>query len=240
MKAILFVAMLLFGCSIAKGNQAKRALTCSGFPKQLSGRLYTVEVDESGFSETFDMTFNLDLNLQRMQEEEGDEILIMDFKEGKLYEHSPEGCYSEPLEEKTWPEFLQDLPFTHITTGLLGYKGASVDCYSFQDDEGVGVVTLESGDQCIPVFFAEKRNDSALAGSFLDLKTTVQPEKLKIPDECKQAAISQRSIPAMIQKLRMKTAMKRMFPLMFEALHARRKRRFPWVVPKLHKIRNRK
>ena len=38
-----------------------------------------VEVDESGFSETFDMTFNLDLNLQRMQEEEGDEILIMDF-----------------------------------------------------------------------------------------------------------------------------------------------------------------
>jgi len=79
-----------------------------------------------------------------------------------------------------------------------------------------------------------------LAPSFLDLKTTVQPEKLKIPDECKQAAISQRSIPAMIQKLRMKTAMKRMFPLMFEALHARRKRRFPWVVPKLHKIRNRK
>lgn len=40
-----------------------------------------VEVDESGFSETFDMTFNLDLNLQRMQEEEGDGIFIMDFKE---------------------------------------------------------------------------------------------------------------------------------------------------------------
>lgn len=37
-------------------------------------------MDESGFSETFDMTFNLDLNLQRMQEEENDEILIMDFK----------------------------------------------------------------------------------------------------------------------------------------------------------------
>ena len=79
------------------------------------------------------------------------------------------------------------------------------------------------------------------APSFLDLKTTVQPEKLKIPDECKQAAISQRSIPAMIQTLRMKTAMKRMFRLT-EAPHARRlrKRRFPWVVPRLHKIRNRK
>lgn len=31
---------------------------------------------------------------------------------------------------------------------------------------GVGVVTLESGDQCIPVFFAEKSNDSALVGRY--------------------------------------------------------------------------
>ena len=38
-------------------------------------------MDGSGFSETFDMTFNLDLNLQRMQEEEGDGIFIMDFQE---------------------------------------------------------------------------------------------------------------------------------------------------------------
>ena len=57
-------------------------------------------------------------------------------RQGKLYEYSPEGCYSEPLDEKILPEFLKDLPLTHITTGLLGYKGASVDCYSFQDDEG--------------------------------------------------------------------------------------------------------
>ena len=59
-------------------------------------------------------------------------------RQGKLYEYSPEGCYSEPLdpEEKILPEFLKDLPLTHIATGLLGYKGASVDCYSFQDDEG--------------------------------------------------------------------------------------------------------
>ena len=57
------------------------------------------------------------------------------------------------------------------------------------------------------------------------LKITFQPEKLKIPDECKQAAISQRSIPAMIQtKGRMKTAMKRMFPLS-GAPHAQRKQR---------------
>ena len=47
----------------------------------ISTNALQVEVDGSGLTETFDMTFNLDLNLQRMQEEEGDEILIMDFKE---------------------------------------------------------------------------------------------------------------------------------------------------------------
>lgn len=47
----------------------------------ISANALQVEVDGSGFSETFDMTFNLDLNLQRMQEEEGDGIFIMDFKE---------------------------------------------------------------------------------------------------------------------------------------------------------------
>ena len=78
-----------------------------------------------------------------------------------------------------------------------------------------------------------------LAPSFLDLKTTVQPDKLEIPDECKQAAISQRSIKAMIQTFTIKTAMKRIFPLS-KAPHARRKRRFPWINPRLHKIRNRK
>lgn len=57
-------------------------------------------------------------------------------RQGKFYEYSPEGCYREPLEEKILPEFLQDLPLTHMATGSLGYKGASVDCYSFQDDEG--------------------------------------------------------------------------------------------------------
>ena len=38
-------------------------------------------MDEFGSTETIDMSFNLDLNLQRMQEETRDEIIIMDFKE---------------------------------------------------------------------------------------------------------------------------------------------------------------
>ncbi|KAJ7330754.1 Transmembrane protein 62 [Desmophyllum pertusum] len=62
------------------------------------------EVDIStGQSETIEISFNLDLNLRRMQEEE-------------------------------------------VTSGSLGHKGGSVDCYTFQDSDGnVGVLTLESG-----------------------------------------------------------------------------------------------
>ena len=38
-------------------------------------------MDETESTETIEMSFNLDLNLQRMQEETADGILIMDFKE---------------------------------------------------------------------------------------------------------------------------------------------------------------
>ena len=34
------------------------------------------------------------------------------------------------------PEKLQDLPLKFIATGSLGYKGVSVDSYSFHDDGG--------------------------------------------------------------------------------------------------------
>ena len=33
------------------------------------------------------------------------------------------------------PELLEDMPLKLIATGSLGNKGASVDCYSFQDKE---------------------------------------------------------------------------------------------------------
>lgn len=35
----------------------------------------------TGQSETIEISFNLDLNLRRMQEEEGDKILLIDFIE---------------------------------------------------------------------------------------------------------------------------------------------------------------
>ncbi|XP_078350917.1 uncharacterized protein LOC144635712 [Oculina patagonica] len=236
MKAVFFVVVLLLGCSIANLNPAKRSLTCSGFPKQLSGRLYTVEVDESGSPETIDITFNLDLNLQIMQEETAEGILIMDFKGGKLYEKVQGECYSEPLEEKIMPDKFEDLAHKLIATGSLGYKGVSVDCFSFQGEEGVGVITLESGDQCIPVKFAVKTNNSAIAGSFLDLKTTVQPEKLKIPGECKQGEITRRSLQDMIQSFSVKEA-KWAFPLFDGPRTTLKRRGFPWIVPKKKKGR---
>lgn len=50
---------------------------------------------------------------------------------------------------------------------------------------GVGVLTLESGDQCIPAYFAERRNDSAIAARLISLikrslKTTQSDKVLTI------------------------------------------------------------
>ena len=50
---------------------------------------------------------------------------------------------------------------------------------------GVGVLTLESGDQCIPAYFAERRNGSAIAARLISLikrslKTTQSDKVLTI------------------------------------------------------------
>ncbi len=58
------------------------------------------------------------------------------FRQGKLYEKVQGGCYSEPLEEKIMPDKFEDLAHKLIATGSLGYKGVSVDCFSFQGEEG--------------------------------------------------------------------------------------------------------
>lgn len=50
---------------------------------------------------------------------------------------------------------------------------------------GVGVLTLESGDQCIPAYFVERRNDSTIAARLISLikrslKTTQSDKVLTI------------------------------------------------------------
>lgn len=216
---------VLLGFSVANPNPSRRSLSCSDFPKQLSGRLFLVETDESGSTETNSKAFSVDMSLGRMQVEMGDEILIKDYREGKTYKISSDGCYIDSLEEKSFTEFLEELPLNFVATGSLGSKGASVDVYSFKDGEEVGVVTLESGNQCIPASYAVKTEYSAISGSFLDLKTTLDPEKLVIPEKCKQA-ISGRSVPALSRN-----ALTDAFSL-FNSLSVAGKRGFPWVLGK--------
>ncbi|RMX57379.1 hypothetical protein pdam_00016015 [Pocillopora damicornis] len=222
MKVVLMIGFLL-RFSLANPNPSGRSLSCSGFPKQLSGRLYMVKVDDSGSTEAHGMTFSIDMNLERMQKKMGDKILIMDYKEGKIYEISPDGCQIDSSEEKSIPEFLEDLPLSLVAKGSLGSKGALVELYSFQDGEEGGVVTLESGDQCIPASYAVKTKHSAISGSFLDLKTTVDPGKLIIPEKCKQE-ISRRSFPALSWN-----ALSDAFTLLQSHINAR-KQGFPWIL----------
>ncbi|KAL9954014.1 hypothetical protein ACROYT_G041501 [Oculina patagonica] len=233
MKAFFFLVVVLVGCANAKPYPAKRTSSpCSAFPKQLSGRLYAVTVDKSGSATHVDMKFNLDRDLQMMQAEAtvgdmGPFNIVMDYKGGKTYVVYPGGCHTGPLTNQTLsPEELKDLRFE--TSGILGLKGTLVDLYSLKNIEPKGMMTLEAGDQCIPASYAQATNDneSASAGSFLDLKTTVDTEKMKIPEHC-DAQISRRSIPALIHSMHLKQAVKRGFPWI--DLQDTQKRGFPWL-----------
>jgi len=59
------------------------------------------------------------------------------------------------------------------------------------------------------------------------MKTTVDPEKLKIPEHC-DTVISRRSIPAMVHGVHLKEAVKRAFPW-FEVPLKSKKRGFPSI-----------
>ena len=55
--------------------------------------------------------------------------------------------------------------------------------------------------------------NSVSLSSFLDLKTAVDSEKMKIPEECKHSETDvRRTLPAMVHTAHLKRAMKRGFP----------------------------
>ncbi|KAL9954013.1 hypothetical protein ACROYT_G041500 [Oculina patagonica] len=233
MKAFFFLVVVLVGCANAKPYPAKRTgPTCSAFPKQLSGRLYMVAVDNSGSATHIDMHFNLDRDLQRMQTDstvgdQGSMNMVMDYKGGKTYIIHPGGCFAAPLTQQSFnPEDIhKDL--SYVTSGKLGLKGTMVDLYSMHNEEATGMFTLEAGDQCLPVSWATKEKDSVTVASLMNLKTTVDSEKLKIPEHC-DAQISRRSIPALIHSLHLNKAVKRGFPWI-NAPVTSNKRGFPWI-----------
>lgn len=59
------------------------------------------------------------------------------------------------------------------------------------------------------------------------MKTTADPEKLKIPVDCDED-VSRRSIPAMVHVVHLKEAMKRGFPWIEVPLKSK-KRGFSWI-----------
>ena len=58
------------------------------------------------------------------------------------------------------------------------------------------------------------------------MKTTADPEKLKVPVDCHEQDFSRRSIPAMVHAVHLKEAMKRVFPWIEVPLKSK-KRGFP-------------
>lgn len=74
------------------------------------------------------------------------------------------------------------------------------------------------------------------------MKTTADPEKLKIPVDCDNQDFSRRSIPAMVHVVHLKDALKRGFPWIEAPLKSKKrgfpsidsflnsqKRAFPWI-----------
>lgn len=244
MKAIFVVVVLLFGSTSAKPNPAKRSnLTCKNFPKQVSGRLYMMTVTDSGSTVT-ELKFNMDTDLQIAQMESPAQEsfnILTDYKGGKQYISYPKGCSISDVKDKfplpPPPEELSKLKSE--SSGVLGLNGASVNLYSYSNEEGKGMFTFQGDDSCLPVSFADQSEGSASAGSFLDVKTTADPEKLKIPINC-EGGDFRRSFPGMVHAVHLKEAMmrrwpwprasskKRGFPSIDAAINSQ-KRGFPWI-----------
>lgn len=222
MKAFFLVAALLLGTSSANPQASKRTLTCSKFPRQLSGRLYLTE--EQG---THDVRFNLDIDKQFFQAEfteHGEKFsMYLDQKNNKYYLVHPGGCIAG--DPSTAPAMFPLNPgevsqyLTPVASGKLGLNGASVNLYSVKTDEGSGMVTLEGGDACIPVTFAYHDDSSSDYASYFDLQPEVDPQKMKIPEGCING---RRSFPARL--VRISEAVKRGF-----TGGTVNKRGFPWT-----------
>jgi len=204
-------------------------------------------VTDSGSTVT-EVRFNMDTDLQIVHMESTIDVggasdsynILADHKGGKTYISYPGGCYSSDLKDK-FPlpppaEELSKLKFE--SSGVLGLNGASVDLYSYSSEEGNGTFTFQGDDSCLPVTFADQSEGSATAGSYLDVKTTVDPEKLKIPVNC-EGGDFRRSIPGMVHAVHVKEAMKRRWPWLrsskkrgFPSIDAAlnsQKRGFPWI-----------
>lgn len=234
MKAFFLAVVLLFGFASARPKPEKRDLSCT-FPKQLSGRLYMVIFSGSGGTSKIDMTFNMDSEQEIAQftsKIDGQEYnSIMDYKESKVYTVASERCYVSSLDGEIFPtENLKAL--TEYTSGKLGMKGTLVDVYGGVIDKAHFIITFESGAQCIPVSFGSTEPGSATSARYFDLRTSVDPEKLKIPEHCSVAPSHRRSLtdmihPKSVHAASVQAAMRR--GVSWLLTQRDQKRGFPWT-----------
>jgi len=178
-----------------------------------------ITVTDSGSMVT-DKKFNVDVDLQITQMEstvsgQGPYKLLMDYK----------GHVAMPCGDGSPEELTKDVKLE--VSGVLGLNGASVDLYSYSNEQGNGTFTLEGDDSCLPVSFAQESPGLTTIGSHLDLKTTADLEKLKIPEHC-DTEISRRSIAVMVHAAHLKEAMKRGFSWIDSAFNPQ-KRVSPWI-----------
>ncbi|RMX35530.1 hypothetical protein pdam_00003806 [Pocillopora damicornis] len=216
----------------AKTKPAKRELKCD-FPKKLSGRLYMVNVTESGGTSKWEMTYNMDSELEKMQTLttfNGVEYnTIWDFKMGKAYTVYSGRCFVSPIEDDDVfnSEELKSLTFD--TKGKLGMKGTVVGVYGGIVNGGNSAtyayqsVLIQRNRDLPPLEAAKLIHNCFFAFRFFDLKTSLDPKKFKIPEHCSESSPMQhRSPPDMIHPYRIHTA----------NLQAAIKRGFAWLLPK--------
>lgn len=184
MKSITLAAILLVGCAVV----SEAGLKCPCFPKRTSGRMLVF------VKHLFiDMPYNLDLKLQRFQSDMKVYTktsryplrvnVIVDYKTKRKYLVFNRRCYvlqfEDPMPGADQLKFLK-----LIAKGRLGMVGAEVGVYIFKKGLASGVLTLEDNDMCQPQTFTGKVHNIGLTVSYLNIKSTVNPYKLRIPLIC--------------------------------------------------------
>ncbi|XP_073252986.1 uncharacterized protein [Porites lutea] len=184
MKSITLVAILLVGCAVV----SEAGLTCPCFPDKTSGRMLVF------IKHLFvDMPYNLDLKLQRFQSDMKVYTktsryplrvnVIIDYKAKRKYLIVHGRCFVLQYED-AMPGADQLKFLKRIATGRLGMVGAEVGIYIFKKGLTSGVLTMEDNDMCQPQTFTGKVHNIGVTVSYLNIKSTANAYKLRIPYIC--------------------------------------------------------
>ncbi|XP_067037285.1 uncharacterized protein [Acropora muricata] len=236
MKEIFIIALLAGFC--AKLSAKKRGLAYASLPKELSGRIILIKLND-GRSQSLDFEldahFDLDLNLGylRLSGFHASYKFYLDFNKTKWYLVLDNGCLMGSngvpslADIQTGPGFYE---FHEVAQpGKLGSDGAIVEMYSANFEGEYVLLTMETiGEKKIPVTVAVKASEDTLIASFLDLKTSVTPVVWSIPQNCQEmTSAGGGGLPhGMLHAARLHQVMRKGFPWTGGLTT---KRGFPWT-----------